>query len=358
MPVKGSRPGCLTCRSVISIIPSIVNKLVSETAVIQRPVDRAAGYEAPDGVRPVVKHVYYPGCTLFTKARNLDECARKAALRVGFELAEMPSWTCCGAIYNTNVDDLAAQVGPVRNLCRASQIGEKLVTLCAACYNVLKRANDHINAPGNEQTRERLLDFVDEPFERPVSVVHYLDVLKTEIGWERVREVAVRPLAGLRVASYYGCLMVRPREVLDFDDPDNPTVMDDLVSALGGKPVDYDFKTECCGGYLVVSRRPAAVECSRRVIDNIVQAGAEVVVTTCPLCQFNLDVLQKDMAAEQPEFRSIPVFYFTQLLGLAVGLEEAELALDYNHTDARPLLRERGLLAGKSDASDRSDASA
>ena len=300
--------------------------------------------DSPGPQEESVKLTYYPGCTLFTKARNLDDCARKAAKRVGFELVEMPSWTCCGAIYNTNSDDLASQVGPVRNLARASQLGDRLVTLCAACYNVLKRANNNLNAKGNEQTRERLLGFIDEEFKKPVSVVHYLDVLKSQIGWERVKQSVVKELGGLKVASYYGCLMVRPREVLDFDDPDNPVVMDELVTSLGGQPIDYDFKTECCGGYLVISRREAAVECSRRIIENISQAGAEVIVTTCPLCQYNLDVLQKEIAAKQSGFRTIPVFYFTQLLGLAVGLEEAELALDYNQTDARPILRERGLL--------------
>lgn len=291
-----------------------------------------------------MKLPYYPGCTLYTKARNLDECARKAAARVGFDLEEMPAWTCCGAIFNTNVDDLAALVGPARNLARASQRGSRLVTLCAACYNVLKRTARLISEPENAQTRQRLVDFLDEPVNGPVSVVHYLDILKTDIGWNRLRERVTKPLAGLRVASYYGCLMVRPAEVLDFDDPENPVVMDELVSALGGEPVDFDFKTECCGGYLVVSQRQVAVDCSRRVFENILGIGADVVVTTCPLCQYNLDVLQPQMAKENPGFKSIPVFYFTQLLGLAVGLSEDELALNYNTTDARPLLRKKGLL--------------
>lgn len=292
--------------------------------------------------RPGRSYLYYPGCTLYTKGRSLDLCARKAAERVGFGLVEMQSWTCCGAIYNTNSDDFASQVGPVRNLARASQAGAKLVTLCAACYNVLKRANDNLNAKGNEETRDRLLAFVDEKFERQVEVVHYLDVLKTDIGWENLKARMAKPLSELRIASYYGCLMVRPASVLSFDDPDNPSVMDEMVSALGGRPVAYDFKTECCGGYLVTNQRATAVECSRRVLDNAAQAGAELVVTTCPLCQYNLDALQKDMGRAS----QMPVLYFTQLLGLAVGLDKSELALDYNQTDARPLLVSKGLLAG------------
>ena len=304
-----------------------------------------------------MKHPYYPGCTLHTKAKNLNQTGIQAAAHIGFELEELSEWTCCGAIYNTNTDDLASQVGPVRNLARASQVGEKLVTLCAACYNVLRRTQANLEAPGNELTRQRLLEFVDEPYERTVDVVHYLDVLKKDIGWDALRAMVTQPLAGLKVASYYGCLMVRTKSVLDFDDPDDPKVMDDLVSALGGEPVDFDFKAECCGGYLVVNERETTVDCSRRILDNAAGRGADVVVTTCPLCQHNLDALQRDMASGM-EFRSVPVFYFTQLLGLAVGLKEDELALDHNHTDARPLLKERGLLSGKKDGLESSSVTA
>jgi heterodisulfide reductase subunit B len=286
-----------------------------------------------------MKYTYYPGCTLYTKAKNLDACARSAALKVGFELVEMPSWNCCGAIYNTTSDDLAAQVGPVRNLAKASQLGEKLVTLCAACHNVLKRVQDRIDAPGNEVERDRLLTFVDEPFERPVKVLHYLEVLKNEIGWEKLRERVTKPLAGLKVASYYGCLMVRPREVLAFDDAENPQVMDDLMRTLGAVPTRFDFKAECCGGYLVVNQRDVARSCSQKIIRNAEEWGAEAVVTTCPLCQYNLDALR-------PPARegALPVFYFTQLLGLAVGLGQDELGLDYNAVNPVPFLKSKGLL--------------
>jgi heterodisulfide reductase subunit B len=281
-----------------------------------------------------MSYVYYPGCTLYTKAKNLDDCARKAGARVGIDLVEMPSWNCCGAIYNTTSDDLAAQVGPVRNLAKASQQGDKLVTLCAACHNVLKRANDRLNQAGNEVERDRLLNFVDEPFPRPVRVLHYLEVLKDEIGWAAVKSKVTKPLAGLKVASYYGCLMVRPIEVLEFDDPENPQVMDDLLRTLAAEPVRFDFKAECCGGYLVVNRRDVAKDCSRRIIENARGYGAEAIVTTCPLCQYNLELVAAGM----------PVFYFTQLLGLAVGLGADELGLDYNKVDPRPFLTAKGLL--------------
>jgi len=284
------------------------------------------------------KYAYYPGCTLYTKARSLDLCARKAAERVGFELVEMPSWNCCGAIYNATSDDLAAQVGSVRNLAKASQVGDKLVTLCAACHNVLKRVQNRLDQPGNEVESERLKTFVDEKFEGSVKVLHYLEVLKQEIGWDTIKSKVVKPLAKLKVASYYGCLMVRPKEVLEFDDPENPQAMDDLMRSLGAEPTKFDFKAECCGGYLVVNRRDVAKSASQRILDNAKAWGAEAIVTTCPLCQYNLDRLRVMTDG------SLPVFYFTQLLGIAVGLRQDELGLEHNAGDPVGFLKAKGLL--------------
>jgi len=286
----------------------------------------------------MTKYTYYPGCTLYTKARSLDLCARKAAEKVGFELAEMPSWNCCGAIYNATSDDLAAQVGSVRNLAKASQMGDKLVTLCAACYNVLKRVQNRLEQPGNEIESERLRTFVDERFEQPVKVLHYLEVLKQDIGWDAIGAKVVKPLAKLKVASYYGCLMVRPKEVLEFDDPENPQVMDDLMRVLGAEPTKFDFKAECCGGYLVVNRRDVAKSSSQRILDNAKTWGAEAIVTTCPLCQYNMDKLRVMTDG------SLPVFYFTQLLGLAVGLAQDELGLEHSAGDPAGFLKAKGLL--------------
>ncbi|MFO7674883.1 MAG: CoB--CoM heterodisulfide reductase iron-sulfur subunit B family protein [bacterium] len=282
-------------------------------------------------------YAYYPGCTLYTKGRELDRSARRSLAVLGVELREMPSWVCCGAIYNTTSDDFAGRVGATRNIVRASALGDTLVTLCAACYNVLKRAKARIDDPANAVERERVLNFIDEPYEREVRVVHYLDVLKRDIGWEAVQAKVARPLAGLRLASYYGCLMVRPATVLEFDDPENPQVMDELARALGAEPVRFDFKTECCGGYLVVNRKDVARDSSARVLENARAWGADAVITTCPLCQYNLDRLR-------PAGEGLPVLYFTQLLALALGLDPAELGFDNCAVDPRPMLAEKGLL--------------
>jgi len=210
--------------------------------------------------------------------------------------------------------------------------------LCAACYNVLKRTQDYLDTQGNESVRERLLTFVDEPFEHRVEVVHYLDVLKTDIGFEALKAKVTKSLSGLKVASYYGCLMVRPKEVLSFDDPENPVVMDNLMAVLGAEPVKFDFKAECCGGYLVVNRRDVAATASKKIVDNARAYGAEAIVTTCPLCQYNLDKPAREAGS------GLPTFYFTQLLGLAVGLDAGQLGLDYNGPGAEKFLKDKGLI--------------
>lgn len=287
---------------------------------------------------------YYPGCTLHTKAKSLDEVARKVALRLGIELVEMPDWTCCGAIYSTNTDDIASQLGPVRNLCRASRLGDRLVTLCAACYNVLKRARVALEDEKDERTGRRLLDYIEEEYRPGLRVVHYLELLRDDIGWTEIRARAGRSLSGLRVASYYGCLMSRPHAAMELGDPTDPRILDDLMAAIGAEPLRFDFKTKCCGGYLVLTRREVAENCARRVVENARESGAEVMTTSCPLCHYNIDALQHDIAAREKAFKPIPILYFPKLVGLALGVPAAELALDYGKIDPRPALAARGLL--------------
>ncbi|MCX7784742.1 MAG: CoB--CoM heterodisulfide reductase iron-sulfur subunit B family protein [candidate division WOR-3 bacterium] len=286
---------------------------------------------------------YYPGCTLYTKSRNLDLCARESALILGIELKELDTWNCCGAIYSTVQDDLANQVAPIRNLIEAQKISNttdsaKLVTLCAACYNVLKRSNHNLFVPENEIYRKRIMNYLETDYNGKTETVHYLEVLKYDIGFESLKSKVKNNLNSLKVASYYGCLMVRPSDELNFDDPDNPTIMDDMFFALGAVPINYAFKTECCGGYLLVNKPEVAIKCAHQILENIIESGADCVVTTCPLCQYNLDKFQVPHSKLQ-----IPVFYFTQLLGLALGVCEKILNLANHYVDPKPLLKQKGL---------------
>jgi heterodisulfide reductase subunit B len=283
---------------------------------------------------------YYPGCTLYTKSKNLDLCARETAQILGVELKELETWNCCGAIYSTVQDDLANQVAPIRNLIEAQKISNKLVTLCAACYNVLKRSNRSLFLKENEIYRKRMMNYLETEYNGDTQTVHYLEVLKHDIGFDELKSKVKKNLKGLKVASYYGCLMLRPSEEMNFDDPDNPMMMDDMFSALEATPVEFPFKGECCGGYVLVNKPDVATKCAQTILESIVNAGADCVATTCPLCQYNIDNQQKLMTKQF----NLPIFYFTQLLGLALGVDEQILNLNNHYIDPKPLLKQKGLL--------------
>lgn len=283
---------------------------------------------------------YYPGCTLYTKSKNLDLCARESTQILGFELKELETWNCCGAIYSTVQDDIANQVAPIRNLIEAQKISNKLVTLCAACYNVLKRSNNYLLHKDNEIYRKRINNFLETEYDGKIEVVHYLETLKYDIGFETLKLKVKKNLNGLKVGSYYGCLMLRPSEEMKFDDPENPMMMDDMFSALGATAVDFPFKGECCGGYVLVNKPDVATKCAQTILESLVAAGAECVATTCPLCQYNIDNQQKLMSKQF----DLPIFYFTQLLGLALGVDEKILNLNNHYIDPKPLLKQKGLI--------------
>lgn len=288
----------------------------------------------------MTQFAYYPGCTLYTKSRNLDLCARATAQILGVELKELETWNCCGAIYSTVQDDLANQVAPIRNLIEAQKISNKLVTLCAACYNVLKRSNRSLFLKENDIYRRRMMSYLETEYNGNTQTVHYLEVLKNEIGFENLKSKLTKNLNGLKVTSYYGCLMLRPSEEMNFDDPENPMMMDDMFSVLGATPVDFPFKGECCGGYVLVNKPDVATKCAQTILESIANAGADCIATTCPLCQYNIDNQQKLMSKQF----NLPVFYFTQLLGLSLGVDENILNLNNHYIDPKPLLKQKGLL--------------
>jgi len=283
---------------------------------------------------------YYPGCTLYTKSKNLDLCARETAQILGVELKELETWNCCGAIYSTVQDDLANQVAPIRNLIEAQKISKKLVTLCAACYNVLKRSNRALFLKENDIYCKRMMNYLETEYLGDTETVHYLEVLKNDIGFENLKSKVKRNLSGLKVASYYGCLMLRPSDEMNFDDPDNPMMMDDMFSALGATPVEFPFKGECCGGYVLVNKPDVATKCAQTILESIIDTGADCVATTCPLCQYNIDNQQKLMSKQF----NLPIFYFTQLLGLALGIDEKILNFENHYIDPKPLLKQKGLI--------------
>jgi heterodisulfide reductase subunit B len=215
------------------------------------------------------------------------------------------------------------------------------VTLCAVCHNVLKRTNHVMKT--NETRRVKVTDFIQEPYDGDLDVVHYLEVLRDDVSFEGLKAKVEKPLQGLRVAPFYGCLLLRPKAEMQMDDPDNPRIFEDLLRALGAEPVDFPLKAECCGAFQVVHSDAMATRCSREIIASAVARGADLLVTACPLCQFNLEDRQAEMARAEQGFKGLPVLYFTQLLALALGDSAEALDVSRHHADPRPVLQARGL---------------
>jgi len=287
---------------------------------------------------------YYPGCTLKTKARNLEEPAIASLEVLGFKLEEIARWNCCGAVHSLADDDLIHQVAPVRNLIRAREQGKnELVTLCSFCFNTLKRANLLMKA--NAEKRNTINSFMDEEinYSGEVRVVHLLEVLRDEIGWEALAQKVKFPLRGLKVATYYGCTLLRPREVA-IDSVENPIILHELLDALGATPVDFPESTRCCGSYQIISDPGTISAYAWNILSSALSHGAEALVLSCPLCDYDLGQGQKELVKRRDEFKEMPLFYFTQLLALALGLEPQVCHFELNYGNPASLLQEKNLL--------------
>ena len=292
---------------------------------------------------------YYPGCTLSTKGRGYDASGRAVAQALGLELEELQDWNCCGASFPLAVDNLLSMTGPTQVLVEARAQGERVATLCAICYNVLKRTNHFLQS--DAEKRDRLNTFIEAEYAGDLRVQHFLEILRDELGFEALgqrvdeaREATGRSLQGLNVAPYYGCLLLRPEKELQLDDAEDPRILEDLLQALGCEPVDFSHRVECCGSYLLVTSADLAADMSFDVLQSAARNGADLLVTACPLCQYNLDYKQAEMARQHPGFRPLPVLYFTQLMGLALGLDSDDWGWELHHVDPRLLLTKQGLL--------------
>jgi heterodisulfide reductase subunit B len=277
---------------------------------------------------------YYPGCTLSTKARGYDRSGRAVAAALGVDLEELPEWQCCGATFPLMLDDSMALIAPTRVLYQAQCAGERLVTLCAVCFNVLRRSQALLRR--DREMLERINWFTEQDYEGGVRVSHLLEVIRDDVGWEMLSERVVRPLAGLRAAPYYGCLLLRPHEEIGLDDPESPSILHDLLRSIGAEPVDFPYSIECCGSYLTVKAPRVSETLSHDIVASARARGAQVLVTACPLCQFNLDYPQRPTEAGHTG-RELPVVYFTQLLAVALDLPEETRGIEGHYADPRGL---------------------
>jgi heterodisulfide reductase subunit B len=292
-----------------------------------------------------MKVTYYPGCTLKNAASNFEESALCSLNQLGATVEELNKWYCCGTVFSMATDDLIHHLAPVRNLIRVKESGsDTVMTMCAMCYNTLKRTNERMkNEP---ESLEKINNFMTEEevnYEGDVKVVHLLELLRDDIRFDAIARKVVKPLNHMKIAGYYGCLLVRPREI-GIDDPEHPTVLEDLLSALGADPVDFPYKVECCAAYQTVDKPTMVAERTNQILTSARGNGAEAVVVSCPLCAFNLDHRQKETAREYPGFKHMPVLYFTQVLAIALGCPEETLGFDLHYIDPRPVLKEKGLI--------------
>lgn len=256
---------------------------------------------------------YYPGCTLKTKAKDLDAYARKSAEALGVTLEEIKDWQCCGGVYPMAKDEIATKLSSVRALANAKALNRDLVTVCSACHHVIKRVNDDMKNDENIRAKSNAYLQLDEEYAGETNVIHYLELLRDRIGFDNIAKAVKKPLEGKKIAAYYGCMLLRPSKVMELDNPENPTIIEDLIKALGGEPVVYPMRNECCGGYIAMEDNDIAVAKSNSVLKNAVENGADMVITACPLCMYNLN-------KNGTEY-DIPVYYFTELLAEALGLK-------------------------------------
>jgi heterodisulfide reductase subunit B len=282
---------------------------------------------------------YFPGCSLRSSSIEYDVSTRAVCRALGITLVELEDWSCCGATAITSVDMTLTLMLSARNLALAEKRKTPLLTPCSACFHNFKEA-EHAFKNDREQ-REKItgvLSALGLRFSGKLQIKHLLDVVVNEVGLNRVSEKVVNPLVGVRVAPYYGCLLVKPPEITGFDDPEKPTLMDKLLKAMGAESIDWDMKTRCCGGPILLTQRRTALELSGKLLLRARELGADCVVLPCPTCHMNLDAMQHHIEAALKIKLNMPVLFFTQLLGLSMGLTPKELGLKRNVVSPKKLL--------------------
>ncbi|MBC8175066.1 MAG: CoB--CoM heterodisulfide reductase iron-sulfur subunit B family protein [Candidatus Marinimicrobia bacterium] len=283
-----------------------------------------------------MKVSYYPGCSLHSTALEYDESTQEVCQILDIDLNELNDWNCCGASSAHSTDEILAIELPLRNLVTAEEAGMDLVVPCAACFQRLKVAEKHII--------EEKEPAIETSYQGKVPVKHLLDFFSEEENLKVIKEKVKKPLSGLKAVCYYGCLIVRPPEITDAIDHENPQAMDELLTLLGAETYPWSYKTDCCGGGLLLSRTDIIIQLSGKLLQMAEESGANCIVTACPVCQVNLDTRQAEISKNLGKEVHFPVFYFTELLGLALGSEEVGQWLERHIADPSDLLKSKNLL--------------
>jgi heterodisulfide reductase subunit B len=272
-------------------------------------------------------YTYFPGCSASDGgAKAYNWSARAVSKVLDVELVELEDWNCCGSTPSSSIDELGAFCMATRDLALAEKRGLDMVTPCSACHVIFNRTNTYLNGyPLFKARVDEALAAGDLEYHGTVRVRHLLDVVTNDVGYDAIESRVKKPLTELKVAPYYGCQVVRPR--FGFDDPESPQSLDKLIAILGGVPVPFPLKARCCGGSLIISEEDVALDLIHKLLESASINGAECLVTVCPLCQTNLDAYQSRVNRKFKTNYNLPVLFFTQLMGIAFGLEENDLGL-------------------------------
>ncbi len=263
-----------------------------------------------------MSYLYFPGCTLKDKSASvMEKTALLAAAELGLPLEEIDEWQCCGAVYPLADDELITLVSPSRTLFAAKD--RPVVTLCSACHHVLKRTRERLAA--DKDARDKISSFLEEEYPGEISVLHYLELLRDELGWDVLKDKIKMPLEGRRLAAYYGCMLLRPAEEMAFDNPERPRIMEDFLQALGAEVITFPFRNKCCGAYLAVTEKQVMEDASNNIVKMALEYGAEELTTACPLCRYNLE---QTPAAKEGK---IKISFFSEPLAEALNLEVQEV---------------------------------
>ena len=284
-----------------------------------------------------MKVSYYPGCSLDGTAREFGESVEGVAKSLGVELDELPDWNCCGASSAHVTNDALAVGLAARNLEIAEKAGMDVVVPCAMCFSRLKVAEKELLAG-------RKIDGISVELSGNLSIQNSVDFFWTNVGKQAIARKVTKSLKGLNPVCYYGCLTNRPPKITDAKRPEDPQEMDLLIGSLGAQVRNWSYKTDCCGGSLILTLPEVAHKLIQKLLDMALEAGADCIVAACPMCHGNLDIWQKEISEETGKEYNIPIFYFTELMGLAFETPSVQTWLGRHHADPIPFLREKGLL--------------
>ena len=284
-----------------------------------------------------MRYAYYPGCSLEATGKPYQESVEAVARALGMELVELEDWNCCGATAYMSVNEILSFSLSARNLCQAKKAGDTLVTPCSACFTNLRKTEAYMaQFPEMKKKVDEALAEANMRYDGGVVTKHFLQAVVEDVGIKEIQSHVTRPLKDLRVAPYYGCQIARPYGIED--DADNPTMLDRLLSALGATPTYYPMKTFCCGGSLMGTREDVALRLCRNLLLCAQQDGAECIAVTCPLCQLNLDAYQSAVNKAYGTKFNLPIVYFTQLMGIAFGMDSKKLGLTHCIVPAKSLV--------------------